>query len=75
MSSSNEILKVLGLVVHVKKVMNSKVDSGGSVVIILASGSQVPGFDPGRGRWISSERKNAEYDFLRKGSKAMDPVS
>ena len=48
---------------------------GGPVVIILASGSEVPGFDPGRGRWIFSERKNPEYDFLRKGSKAVGPVS
>ena len=44
------------------------VDPGGPVVIILASGSEVRGFDPGRGRWIFSERKNPEYDFLRMGS-------
>ena len=31
--------------------------------------------DSGRGRWIFSERKNPEYDFLRKGSKAVGPVS
>ena len=54
--------------------MNTK-DPGGPVVIILASGSDVGGFDPGRGRWIFSERKNPEYDFLRKGSKAVGPVS
>ena len=45
------------------------------MVIILASGSEVREFDPGRGRWIFSERKNPEYDFLRKGSKAVGPVS
>ena len=45
------------------------------VVIILASGSEVRRFKPGRGRWIFSERKNHEYDFLRKGSKAVSPVS
>ena len=28
------------------------VDPGGTVVIILGSGSKVRGFDPGRGRWI-----------------------
>ena len=39
---------------------------GGPVVIILASGSEVRGFDPGRGGWIFSERKIPEYDFLRK---------
>ena len=27
-------------------------DPGGSVVIILATGSDVRGFKPGRGRWI-----------------------
>ena len=51
------------------------VDPGGPVVIILDCGSEVRGFDPGRGRWIFSERKNPEYDFLRKGSKAVGPVS
>ena len=51
------------------------VDAGGPVVIIFASGSEVRGFDSGWGRWIFSERKNPEYDFLRKGSKAVGPVS
>ena len=51
------------------------VEPGGPVVIILASGSEVCGFGPGRGRWIFSERKNPEDDFLRKGSKAVGPVS
>ena len=32
------------------------------MIIILASGSEVRGFDPGRGRWIFSQRKNPEYD-------------
>ena len=40
------------------------------MVIILTSGCEVRGFDPGRGRWIFSDRKNLEYDFIRKGSKA-----
>ena len=53
----------------------TSVDPGGPVVIILASGSEVRGYDPGRGRWIFSERKNPEYDFPRKGSKAVGPVS
>ena len=44
-------------------------------VIILSSGSEVRGFDPGQNRWIFSERKYPEYDFLRKGSKAVGPVS
>ena len=45
------------------------------MVIKLASGSEVHGLKPGRDRWIFSELKNPEYDFLRKGSKALDPVS
>ena len=51
------------------------VDPGGPVVIILAPGSEVRGFYLGRGRWIFSEHKNPEYDFLRKGRKAVGPVS
>ena len=38
------------------------------MVIILATGSEVREFKPSRGRWIFSERKNSEYDFLRKGT-------
>ena len=56
-------------------VTNIFVDPGGPVVTILASGSEVRGFDPGRGRWIFSERKNPEYDFHRKGRKAVGSVS
>ena len=44
---------------------------GGLGVIIFASGSEDRGFDPGRGRWIFSDGKYPEYDFLRKGSKAL----
>ena len=51
------------------------VNPGDPVIIILATGSEVRGFKPGRGRWIFSERKNPEYDFLRKGRNAVDPVS
>ena len=50
------------------------VDPGGSVVIILATGPEVRGFKPSRGRWIFSEHNYPEYDFLRKGSKAVGPV-
>ena len=39
-------------------------------VIGIANGSEVRW-----GRWIFSERKNPEYDFLREGSKAVGPVS
>ena len=49
------------------------VDPGFLGVIILASASEVRGFDPGRGRWIFSERKNPQYDFLWKGSMGGSP--
>ena len=76
MSSSSEILEVLGLVMRVKKVMACVGgDPGGPVVIILATGPEVRGFKPGRRPWIFSQRTNPEYDFLRKGSKAVGPVS
>ena len=42
---------------------------------ILSSGSEVRGFDPGRGRWMFSERNKPEYDFLRKGSNALGHAS
>ena len=48
---------------------------GGPVVIILASGSEVCGFDPGQGRWIFQSVKILSIDFLRMGSKALGPVS
>ena len=51
------------------------VNPGYPVVMILATGSEVRGFKPGRGRWIFSESKIPEYDFLRKGSKIVGPVS
>ena len=35
---------------------------------------RVSGFKLGQGRWIFSERKNPEYDFLLKGSKSICPV-
>ena len=52
-----------------------EVDPGGPPVIILATGSEIRGFKPGRGRRIFSERKIPEYDFLRNGSKTVGPVS
>ena len=51
------------------------VNPGDQVVIILATGSEVRGFKPGWGHRIFSERKNPEYDFLRKGSRTLGPVS
>jgi hypothetical protein len=45
------------------------VDLGGIVVRVLATGPKVRGFDPDRGD------KNAEHHFLRRGSKAVGPMS
>ena len=50
-------------------------DPGGSVVIILASGSEVCGFDSRPGLMDFSERKNPAYDFLWKRSNAVGAVS
>ena len=60
---------------HRYQLTTKPVDSGGPVVIILTSGCEVRGFDPGRGQWVFSERKHAEYDVLRKGSTGVGPVS
>ena len=58
-----------------KEIIKIFVDPSGPVLIILATGSEVRRFKSGRGRWIFSERKNPEYDFLWKGGKAVGPVS
>ena len=42
---------------------------------VLAFGTQVRGFKPGRSRWIFQGEKNPQHAFLRKGSKAVYPVS
>jgi hypothetical protein len=51
------------------------VDLGGLVVSVLATGPKVRGFDPDRGRWILKGDKNPEHHFLRRGSKAVSPMS
>jgi hypothetical protein len=51
------------------------VDLGGLVVSVLATGPKVRGFDPDRGRWIFKGDKNPEHNFLRRGSKAVSPMS
>jgi hypothetical protein len=49
---------------------------GGRVVSMQASGTQDRGFKPGRShRIFSGRKKNPEHAFLRKGSKAVGPVS
>jgi hypothetical protein len=46
---------------------------GGLVVSVLATGPKVRGFDPDRGRWIF--KGAPEHHFLRRGSKAVGPMS
>jgi hypothetical protein len=53
----------------------SNVDLGGLVVSVLATGPKVRGFDPDRGRWTFKGDKNPEHNFLRRGSKAVGPMS
>ena len=54
---------------------NICIDPGGPVIIILATGSQGSRVQTRPGLMHFSERKNTEYDFLRKGSKAMGSMS
>ena len=55
--------------------MKSLSTAGAGQDTLFTTGSEVRGFKPSRSRWIFSERKNPEYDFLQKGSKAVGPVS
>jgi hypothetical protein len=48
---------------------------GGLVVSMLASGTRVRGFEPGQSLRIFFGRKNPQHAFLRKGSKAVCPMS
>ena len=55
---------------------DANVDPGGPVVIVLASGSErFAGSIPAGVDGFFSECKNPAYFFLRKGSKAVAPVS
>jgi hypothetical protein len=45
------------------------------VVSVIATGPKVRWFDPDRGRWIFKGDKNPEHHFLRRGSKAVGPMS
>jgi hypothetical protein len=47
----------------------------GLVVIVLAIGHRVRGFNSGQGRWIFKGDKNPHVDFLRRGSEAVGSVS
>ena len=41
---------------------------------VLAFGTQIA-FKPDRGRWIFQREKNPQHAFLRRGSKAVRPMS
>jgi hypothetical protein len=45
------------------------------ILSLFATGPKVRGFDPDRGRWIFKGDKNPEHHFLRRGSKAVGPMS
>jgi len=47
----------------------------GSWASVLAFSTQVRGFKPGRSRWIFKGEKNPQHAFLRRGSKAVSPMS
>jgi hypothetical protein len=49
-------------------------DFGGLAISILAAGTQVRGFKPSRSRRIF-QAKNPQHAFLRRGSKAVGPMS
>jgi hypothetical protein len=46
-----------------------------SIRSVLAFGTQVRGFKPGRSRPIFQGEKNPQHAFLRKGSKVVGPTS
>jgi hypothetical protein len=48
---------------------------GAEGVIVLASGTQVRGLKPARSLRIFKGGKNPQHAFLRKGSKAVGPMS
>jgi hypothetical protein len=47
----------------------------GLVVSVLAIVPNTRGFKPGQGRWIYKGDKNPEHAFLRRGRKAVGPMS
>ena len=60
---------------RISEVTKTKDGFGGLVVSMLASGTQVCAFKPGRSRWIFSDVKNPQHAFLRRGSKRICPMS
>ena len=68
-SISGRVLATLSVI------FNIVFDPGDPTDIILATGFVVRGLKPGRGPWIFFREKSSEYGFLRKGSKAVGPVT
>src|SRR5215510_370600 len=64
-----QLNKVTNIVLHILEA------ASGLVVSVLVSGTQDRGFKPGQSRWIFSGEKNPKHVFLRKGSKAVCPMS
>ena len=50
-------------------------EPSGLVVSMLASGTRVRGFKPGRSRWIFRASENPPHAFLRRGSERICPMS
>jgi hypothetical protein len=48
---------------------------GGLVLSVFAIGRKVRGFKPGRGKWIFKGDKYPSHDSLRRGNKAVGPMS
>jgi hypothetical protein len=48
---------------------------GGIIINVFVIGPKVRGFNPGRERWIFKGDKNPQHAFLRRGSKAVGPMS
>jgi hypothetical protein len=65
------------LYLHISRcwLLNGPNGFGGLGVSVLASGTQVRGFKPSRSRRIFKGGKNPHHAFLRKGSKAVRPMS
>jgi hypothetical protein len=50
-------------------------ESGLGVIMMLAAGNKVRGFELGRSLSDFSGRKNPQHAFLRRGSNAVGPMS
>jgi hypothetical protein len=60
---------------NIKGLKSLNIAIGGLVVSLLAIGLKVRWFEPGKGRLIFKVDKNTRHDVLRRGSKAVGPMS